>query len=139
MLRLVPESSPFLNCTFPVHLPSLFFQNFSRVSPVLAVAKTGSCVGLQNTIRHRARGHRRLLQVPVWACRIQYVTVLVVTDNCYRFLCWPAEYNTSPCSWSQTIDAGSCVGLQNTIRHPARGHRRLTQVPVWAIEHLIQE
>ena len=42
-----------------------FLQNLSRVFPVLAVANTGSCVGLQNKIGHPAE------QVPVLsACRI---------------------------------------------------------------------
>ena len=46
----------FLPCLFlpfrSIHLH--FFQNLSRVFPVLAVANTGSCIGLQNKIRHPA-------------------------------------------------------------------------------------
>ena len=36
---------------FPVHSPSFLFQNLFRVFPVLAVAKAGSCAGLQNNNR----------------------------------------------------------------------------------------
>ena len=46
----------FLPCLFlpfeSIHLH--FFQNFSQFFPVLAVANTGSCVGLQNKIGHFA-------------------------------------------------------------------------------------
>ena len=40
--------------TLPIHSPAFFPQNFSRVFPVLAVANTGFCVGLQNKIGHSA-------------------------------------------------------------------------------------
>ena len=49
-------SQGFLSCKFlpfrSIHLH--FFQNLSRFFPVLAVANTGSCVGLQNKIGHSA-------------------------------------------------------------------------------------
>ena len=49
----------------------IFFQNLSRVFPVLAVANTGSCVGLQNEVGHPAHHYRQFLQVPMLsACRI---------------------------------------------------------------------
>ena len=50
-----------LTCIFP--------KNFSRVFPVLAVANTVSCVGLQNKIGHPAHRYRQLMQVPVLSAR----------------------------------------------------------------------
>ena len=41
------------NFYLSAHSPA-FFQNFSLVFPVLPVANTGSCVGLQNKIGHPA-------------------------------------------------------------------------------------
>ena len=47
----------------------IFFQNFFRVFPVLAVANTCSCVGLQNKLGHPAHHYRHLMQVPVLSAR----------------------------------------------------------------------
>ena len=46
-----------------------FFQNLSRVFPVLVVAKIGSCVGPQNKVDHLAHRYRNLMQVPVLSAR----------------------------------------------------------------------
>ena len=43
----------FLISTLPAH-SSAFFKNLPRFYPVLAVANTGSCAGLQNEIDHPA-------------------------------------------------------------------------------------
>ena len=42
-----------------------FFQNLSRMFPVLAVAGAGSRLDPQDEIGHPAHRHRRLMQVPV--------------------------------------------------------------------------
>ena len=71
-LRASPTARDFflLTSTFPVHSPS-FFQNLSRVFPVLAVTNTDSFVGLQNKTGNPTCRHRRLMQVPVLsACGI---------------------------------------------------------------------
>ena len=57
-----------LPCEFMPFWPShlhFFFQNLSRVFPVLAVADTGSCVGPHNKIGHPAHSYGQLMQVPV--------------------------------------------------------------------------
>ena len=43
----------------------IFFQNLSRVFPVLAVANIDSCVGPQYKIGHPAHRYGQLMQVPV--------------------------------------------------------------------------
>ena len=55
------RDSSLLISTHPVHLPA-FFQNLSRVFPVLAVANTGFCVGPQNKIGPPAHRYRQLMQ-----------------------------------------------------------------------------
>ena len=45
------------------------FKNLYQVFPVLAVANTGSCVGLQNKIGLPANCHRQLMKVPVLSAR----------------------------------------------------------------------
>ena len=49
MLRLLPGISSLLISTLPVHSPA-FFQNISRFFPVLALAKTGSCVQVVSSV-----------------------------------------------------------------------------------------
>ena len=68
MLRFLPVISSLLISTRPVH-SSAFSQNLSRVFPVLAVAKTGSCVGPPNKIDGPAHRYRQLMQVPVLSAR----------------------------------------------------------------------
>ena len=51
--NLLPGISSLLISTLPVHSPA-FFQNLSRLFPVLAVANTGSCVGPQTKKCHPA-------------------------------------------------------------------------------------
>ena len=53
MLRLLPGISSVLISTLPVHSPA-FFPKSLGFFPVLAVANSGSCVGLQNKIGHPA-------------------------------------------------------------------------------------
>ena len=64
----MPEISSLLISTLPVHSPA-FFQNLSRVFPVLAVANTSSCVGWQNKVGHPAYRYRQLMQIPVLSAR----------------------------------------------------------------------
>ena len=45
----------------------IFFQNFSRGFPVLAVGNTGSRVGPQNRTGHPAHRYWQLMQVPVFS------------------------------------------------------------------------
>ena len=68
MLRLPTGISSLLISTLPVHSLA-FFQNLSRVFPVLAVANTGSCAGPQNEIGHPAQRYKQMTQVPVLSAR----------------------------------------------------------------------
>ena len=61
MVRLLPGISSLLIYTLPAHSPT-FFQNLSKVFPVLAVGNTGSCFGPQNNIGHPARRYRQQQQ-----------------------------------------------------------------------------
>ena len=45
----------------------IFFQNFSRVYPVLAVVNIGFCVGLQSKTDHPAHRYKQSKQVPVFS------------------------------------------------------------------------
>ena len=61
-----------LKCSLPSRSIHLHFSKTSpEFFPVLAVANTGSCVGLQNKIGHPAFRYTQLMQVPVFsACEI---------------------------------------------------------------------
>ena len=59
MLRLLPGMSSLLISALPVHSPA-FFPKPLLISPVLAVANTGSCVGPQNKIGHPADAGSRV-------------------------------------------------------------------------------
>ena len=59
----------------------IFFQNLSRVFPVLAVANTGSCVGQQNKTGH-STGCRFLYWVPA-ACKQALKHVLLFFWVCF--------------------------------------------------------
>ena len=61
MLHLQPAISSSLFSTLLVHSPA-FFLNLPRVFPVLALAKTGSCVGPQNKIGHPAHHYRQFIR-----------------------------------------------------------------------------
>ena len=50
-------------------LPCPFFQNNSRVFPVLAMANVGSCVGPKNKLGHAVNRQRQLMQVTVMSAR----------------------------------------------------------------------
>ena len=54
MLCILPGISSLLISTLPVHSPAFFPKTSPKFFPVLAVANTGSCVGLQNKIGHLA-------------------------------------------------------------------------------------
>ena len=64
--NLLPGVSFFLTTFYlPGAFTFIFFQNLSRVFPVLAVANARSCVVPQNKTDHPTRCHRRLMQVLV--------------------------------------------------------------------------
>ena len=88
MLRLLPGISSLLITTLPVLSP-VFFQNLSRVFPVLAVANTGSCVGPQSKIGLPALCCRQLMQVPVLsAAEYKYAPKHVLL---FFWVCAPKE------------------------------------------------
>ena len=68
MLRFLPGIFSLLISTLPVNSPA-FFQNLSRVFPVLVVVKTGSCVGPANKIDAHPHRYRQVMQVPVLSAR----------------------------------------------------------------------
>ena len=68
MPRLLPGISSLLVFTLRVHSPA-FFQNLSRVFPVLAVVNTGSSVGPQEKKGHPVYRYGQLMQVPVLSAR----------------------------------------------------------------------
>ena len=55
------------NFYLPCPFTFIFFQNLSRLFPVLAVANAGFCVGSQNKLGHPARRNKQL--VPVMSAR----------------------------------------------------------------------
>ena len=71
VLRAQKLKTHLLKTQNPKVLPSFrsihrhFFQNLSRVFPVLAAAHTCSCVGPQNKIGHPAHCYRQLVRVPL--------------------------------------------------------------------------
>ena len=64
-----PAATDFFRANFYFSYPFTFFfsffQNVSRVFPVLAAANAGSCGGLHNKLGHPAYLHTQLMQVPV--------------------------------------------------------------------------
>ena len=69
--RVLPGISSWLISILPVHSHAFFSKNPPDffLLPVLAVSKTGSCVGALNKIGHPARRYRQLKQVPVLSAR----------------------------------------------------------------------
>ena len=62
---LTARVSSLLISTLPGPFTCIFFQNLSRVFPVLAVGNTGSCVGPQNKGAHPAHRYGQLMRVSV--------------------------------------------------------------------------
>ena len=55
--------------TLPVHSLAFFSKNISRFYSVLAVAKTGPCLGPKNKIGQSGHRYRQLMQVPALSAR----------------------------------------------------------------------
>ena len=80
MLRLLPGISSLIISTLSVRSPA-FTPNLSRFFPLLAVANTGSCVGLQDKIGHPAHRYRQLMQVPGLSAR----GISIGSKTCFWF------------------------------------------------------
>ena len=63
----------------------IFFQNVTRVFPVLAVAYTGVCVVPQNKLGHPAHRYRQVILVPV----LSFIVFLSLCSELWmRFELW---------------------------------------------------
>ena len=69
MLCLLPGISSWLISALLAYSHAFFSKTTSEFFSVLAVANTGSCVGLQNKIGHPAHRYRQWRQVPVQCLR----------------------------------------------------------------------